>query len=381
LNPPSDFDRVFTLASGAPTPVFPAVPSNGRFPLPNGVFTRALPTTQRPPAVDAYNVTVQHQLRETLSLEVAYVGNHGTHVFAGDGPAFDINQATLKGYPGVPRNQRRPFFNKFGWTQGIDYFCNCATNRYDSLQTRLTKRFSNGYSVQGNYTFQRVRNHDGQYFEADLPEHAGLYDSNLNYGPPADWDRKHNFSTSLVAELPFGRGRKYGGDTSPAVDAIVGGWQFNTNVIIQSGLPFNVGYRDAGADRDTGPNRPNLIGNPDGPKNRDQWFNSAPIGSSGSAFGRPAPGTFGNLPRGALRGPGYWRADASLFKKFRILSEQELEVRFEAVNILNHVNHGNPDSEVGVPGNDNTNAGRINSTAYFNADPQRNFQFAVKYRF
>jgi hypothetical protein len=102
----------------------------------------------------------------------------------------------------VPRNQRRPFYNKFGWTQGIDYFCNCATNRYDSLQTRVTKRFSNGYSVQGNYTFQRVRTHDGQYFETDLPEHQGLYDSDLNYGPP-DWDRKHNFSTSLVAELPF----------------------------------------------------------------------------------------------------------------------------------------------------------------------------------
>ena len=51
------------------------------------------------------------------------------------------------------------------------------------------------------------------------------------------------------------------------------------------------------------------------------------------------------------------------------------------VNFLNHVNLGNPDSEVGVPGNPNTNAGRINSTAYFNADPLRQFQFGLKYRF
>jgi hypothetical protein len=167
---------------------------------------------------------------------------------------------------------------------------------------------------------------------------------------------------------------------SPAADAILGGWQFNTNVIIQSGLPFNVSYKDAGADRDTGPNRPDLIGDPEGPKTRDQWFNTTPIGSQGSAFGRPAPGTFGNLSRNHLRGPGYWRADASLFKHFAF-GERSVELRLEAVNVLNHVNLGNPDSEVGVPGNPNSNAGRINSTAYFNADPQRQVQFGIKFKF
>src|SRR4029079_10035179 len=380
LRAPSNFDRVFTLATGPSSPVFPTVPQSAPLPLPNGVFSRALPTTQRPPAVDAYNVTVQRQLTSTLALEVGYVGNHGSHVFAGDGPALDINQATIQGYPNVPRDQRRPFYNKFGWTQGIDYFCNCATNRYDSLQTRLTKRFSQGYSAQANYTLQRVRTHDGQYFETDLPEHQGLYDSSLNYGPP-DWDRVHNFSTSIVAELPFGRGRRYGADLSPIADAFAGGWQFNSNVIIQSVLPFNVSYRDNGADRDTGPNRPDLIGNPDGPQTREEWFNAAPIGASGSAFGRPANGTFGNLPRNALRGPGYWRADASLFKHFVVHQGSDIEIRLEMVNFLNHVNLGNPDSEVGVPGNLNTNAGRINSTAFSNADPQRQFQFGLKYRF
>jgi hypothetical protein len=380
LRAPSNFDRVFTLASGPPPPTFPDVPSNGRFPLPDGVFTRALPEKQRPPAVDAYNVTVQRQLSPTLAVEIAYVGNRGSDVFAGDGPAFDINQATIQGYPSVPRNQRRPFYNRFGWTQGIDYFCNCATNRYDSLQARVTKRFSGGYSVQSNYTLQRVRTHDGQYFEANLPEHQGLFDSDLNYGPP-DWDRVHNFSTSLVAELPFGRGRRFASDLADVAEAIVGGWQFNTNVIIQSGLPFNVGYRDAGADRDTGPNRPDLVGDPEGPQTRDQWFNVTPIGSSGSAFGRPAPGTFGNLQRNALRGPGYWRADASLFKHFAFTTGQSLEVRIEVVNLLNHVNLANPDSEIGVPGNNNPNAGRINSTAYGNADPQRQVQFGIKFKF
>ncbi|MGH9314475.1 MAG: TonB-dependent receptor domain-containing protein [Vicinamibacterales bacterium] len=381
LRAPSNFDRVFTLASGPTPAVFPAVPSDGTFPLPDGVFTRALPEQQRPPQVDAYNFVVQRQLSDTMSIEVGYVGNRGQRVFAGDGPAFDINQATIQGFlQGVPRNSRRPFFNKFGWTQGIDFFCNCATNRYDSLQAKFNKRFSDGYSVKVNYTLQRARQHDGGYFEANLPEHRGLFDSDLNYGPPG-WDRIHNFVLSLVAEIPVGRGKRYLTDVSPGVDAVVGGWQFNTNTIIQSGLPFDVNYAGAGADRDTGPNRPNVIGDTSGPETKEQWFNTTPIGSSGSAFERPARGTFGNMERNSLRGPGYWRTDASLFKHFDLGAARRVELRIEAVNLFNTVNLGNPDSEVGIPGETRSNAGRINSTAYFNADPMRNFQFAVKFSF
>ena len=381
LNAPSSFDRVFTLGDGPSPPVFPTVPASGRFPLPNGVSARALPEKQRPPTVDAFNVTVQRQLTESTSVEAGYVGNRGRDVFAGDGPEVGINEPTLNGYlQGVSRDERRPFFNKFGWTQGIGYFCNCATNSYDSMQLKLTKRFSQGYSANVNYTLQRVRQHGGSYFETDLPEHRGLYDSDLEYGPP-DWDRVHGFVLSLVAEVPVGRGRRYMTDLSPGMDAILGGWQLNTNTTIQSGLPFNVSYRDAGQDRDTGPNRPDLIGDLDGPKTRDQWFNAVAIGSPGSAFARPARGTFGNLPRNALRGPGYWRTDASLFKHVPLGAGRGLELRIEVVNLFNHVNLGNPDSEVGVPGNANPNAGRITSTAYGNADPQRNLQFAAKFRF
>ena len=383
INAPENFDRVFTLAQGPPAPVFPAVPSNGRFALPNGVFARALPEQQRPPTVDAFNVIVQRQLSNNMSFEAGYVGNRGRDVFAGDGPAFNINQAILDGYPTVPLNLRRPFFaggvpndlglgGAFGWTQGIDYFCNCANNAYDSMQLKFNKRFSNGYSVKVNYTLQRQVQESGDYF---------IYDVEMNKGP-ADWDRTHNFVLSLVAELPFGRGRRYLTDASPLTDAFVGGWQFNTNTIIQSGLPFSVNYRDAGADRDTGGNnRPNLVGDPEGPQTRDEWFNATPIGASGSAFSRPARGTFGDMERNSLRGPGYWRVDASVFKHVQLGGTNVLEFRIEVVNLFNHVNLGNPDSEVGVPGTPNTDAGRISSTAYGNADPQRNMQFALRFMF
>ncbi|MGH9937461.1 MAG: TonB-dependent receptor domain-containing protein, partial [Blastocatellia bacterium] len=149
LNAPANFDRVFTLAQGPPafTAFFgldntpknggkpnAALPSNGRFFLPDGVFARAIPGKQRLPSVDAYNVSAQYQLTNTIAVEAAYVGNKGTHVFAGDGPQFDVNQPTLAGFGTVPRDQRRPLFNKFGWTQSIDFFCNCADDRYDSAQ-------------------------------------------------------------------------------------------------------------------------------------------------------------------------------------------------------------------------------------------------------
>jgi hypothetical protein len=61
----------------------------------------------------------------------------------------------------------------------------------------------------------------------------------------------------------------------------------NTNVIIQSGIPFDVNYAGAGADRDVGPNRPNVIGDTDGPKTQDEWFNATPIGTSSGL--PPAP--------------------------------------------------------------------------------------------
>ncbi len=360
LSGPNSFDAVFNLSQPAPPPVFVTVPSDGRFVLPDGVGARVLPDKQRPPAVDAYNITVQRELGRLMSVEVGYVGNRGARVFVGDGPDVNANQPTLAGFPALSQSARKPYFARYGWNQGISVYCNCGTNRYDSLQTKVTKRFANRWSLFSQYTLQRERQHGGdQYF----------YRPDLEYGP-ADWDRKHNFSISTLYELPFASG-----------NPVLGGWQINQNTIIQSGLPFNVNYRDAGADRDTGPNRPDLIGNPDGPHTQSQWFNAAPIGATGSAFSRPAVGTFGNLPRNALRGPKYWRTDASLFKKFRLRTNQEIELRAEAVNIFNHVNLGNPDSEIGVPGNNNLNAGRITSTAYFGADPQRNFQFAVKFVF
>ncbi len=382
LNPPNNFDSVFDLATGPPPPVFPDVPANGRLALPNGVFARLLPDEQNLSHVDAYNVTLQRELSPRLSAEVAYVGNRGEGFF-GDNPATNVNQASLVGFGTLDQNQRKPFYagnvqtadglsGAYGWTQGIDYFSNTGKSRYNAFQAKLTQRFSHGYSLLAHYTYQKANNNGGDYF---------FIDPNVNYGP-ADFIRTHVFVLAGTAQLPYGKGHRWGNDAGGFAQAVLGGWQFNTNITIQSGLPFNVSYRDRGADGDTGPDRPDLIGDPQtgsGDGITSPYFNVTPIGTSGSAFGRPATGTFGNLPRNELRGPGWWNVDASLFKRFDIGSRTSLELRVEAQNVLNHINLNTPDGNIGVPGNNNTNAGMITSMAP-NALP-RFLQFGLRLQF
>ena len=346
-----------------------ALPSNGRFFLPDGVFARAIPDKQRLPSVDAYNVTAQYQLTNTIAVEAAYVGNKGTHVFAGDGPQFDVNQPTIQGFGAIPRDQRRPLFNKFRWTQQIDFFCNCADDRYDSAQFKLTKRFSNGYAILAHYTLQRSLQDAQDYF---------IHDQALNRGV-ADWNRTHNFIFSQIWELPVGKGKRYLGGVSRQLDWLVGGWQINSNTTIQSGLPYNFCY-DSGENIDTGPCRPNINGDPKPKLSGGRYTYDTSI------FSNPGKGRFGDQERNALRGPGYWRADASMFKKFRFTETKELEFRVESVNVFNHVNLGNPVSSIGSFDssgklNLNPTLGLIFTTAYFGADPMRNLQFALKLKF
>ena len=286
---------------------------------------------------DSWNVTVQRQLSTETSVELGYVGNHGSHYMADDNPDEDMNQPSIVGFPGVPRDERRPFFPLFGWTQGFRADLNDATNDYNSLQAKFTKNMSNGWSMLAHYTFAKAKNHGNDYF---------WIDRNLNWGTP-DWHREHQFVLAGTYELPFARD-----------NVLLGGWQLNANVFIASGQPFNVEYRDAGQDRDTGPNRPDLVGDPEmgsGDGRTAPYFNVTPIGTAGSAFAHPAVGTFGNLERNAYTGPGWWNVDASLFKRFAF-GRRALELRFEVQNVFNHANLGNPDGGIGAAGTDNPNA-------------------------
>ena len=173
LSPANNFDTVFTLAQG-PTPFNPADALAGRpkgpngFPiLPDGVTPFIISKDMRLPTVDAWNFTIQRQLSGSFSLEAAYVGNKGTHVFAGTGGDYDPNQATLVGYGTLSTNQRKPYFQQFGWSQSLRYFASNASNNYNSLQVKLEKRFSHGIQLLSHYTWSRNMDFSGTYYPVD----------------------------------------------------------------------------------------------------------------------------------------------------------------------------------------------------------------------
>jgi hypothetical protein len=119
--------------------------------LPNGITPWVFPRKMLLPTVDAWNATVQRQITPTLSVEVGYVGNKGTHVQTGENNWLDINAATTVGYcnsanPASPTtgclsyNQRQPYFDKYGWTQLLRCVCDPGDNHYNSLQVKAEQR-------------------------------------------------------------------------------------------------------------------------------------------------------------------------------------------------------------------------------------------------
>ncbi len=343
LNPASIFDSVFDLASGPPTPPFPAPGQNGRFQAPDGVTFFVRPEKMRLPTLDAWNVTYQQEFANNIALEVAYVGNKGTHVFAGDGPDYNFNVPIIDSNPAgrgqfTPTNSRRPFFNgpiqgfggPFGLSQGFRYFGNDASNNYHAFQAKAEKRFSRGYSLLAHYTVGQARNYQNSYFP---------WNAQIEYGPSSH-DRTHVFVVNSLIELPFGQGKRYGTDMSRVADAFVGGWQVNFTTNWSSGLPFDATHADCGALRDTGPCRPNQVGEANTGGGRSGWFT---VGSGpGTPWEIPAPGTFGNQEENSLRGPGFASTDLSIFKNFSLGEDMRLQFRAEIFNLFNHVNLARP---------------------------------------
>jgi len=376
-SPANNFDTVFTLAQG-PTPFSPADALAGQpkgrngFPLlPNGVTPFIISKDMRLPTVDAWNFTIQRQLSGSFSLEAAYVGNKGTHVFAGTGCDYDPNQATLVGYGTLSTNQRKPYFQQFGWSQSLRYFASNASNNYNSLQVKLEKRFAHGIQLLSHYTWSRNMDYSGTYYPVD---------ATYAYGP-ADNNREHAFMLSTLWEVPYGHGRKYGSNIAKPLDYIIGGWQVNGVWNWASGLPLTPSYQSCNSDRDSGWCRPDVIGNwQANDPSQFGWFNttSAPLGSNGAvdgAWARPQKGVQGNVGRNAVWGPHFGQLDMSFFKTFAVTERFRVQFRAESFNFTNHTNLGQPNTCVDCPGV----AGRI-FAAIGNYVP-RQWQMAARFEF
>ncbi len=366
LNPAQSYLPVFTLAQGPPaldpSTILASQPKgpNGNPILPNGINPNVLPltsnNTMRLPVVDAWNFTIERQINPTTVFSIAYVGNHGYHLTPG-GTNYNVNAPTIVGFGTLSTNQRRPFFQKFGWTQSIKYFSDDGATKYHSLQLRGEKRFSGGLTFQGNFTWASSFDYANDYF---------YWNHDIDYGRYGGV-RRFVFNLTNVYELPFGKGKHFLNTTSRAANLLVGGWQLSGIWLWESGIPFTPSYLDCGRDEDTGPCRPNLVGDPSvSNPTRQQWYaiatpglvagcgtvTTSELATNGCTKGpwsRPQAGTFGNATRDGFFGPRFFQADASLNKNFVLTEKIGAQFRAELINAFNKVNWGQPNGSVDSP--------------------------------
>jgi len=394
LNPANPWLPVFTLSQGPPSlnpnTILASAPKGptGNPILPNGISPNVLPLTEnntiRLPTVDAWNFSVERQFGASTVLSVAYVGNHGYYVTAG-GTNYNLNQPSIVGFGTLSTNQRRLFFPRYGWTQTIKYFADDSTAKFNSLQVRGEKRFASGLMFQGNFTWASAFDYANDYF---------FWNHDIDYGRE-NGVRRFVFNFTQVYELPFGKDHHFLSGASRLTDALVGGWQLSGVWLYESGIPFTPSYVDSGKDVDTGPTRPNLIGNPNiANPTRDQWFAIATPGTSGTGciatsaatselnangctrgpWSRPAAGTFGNATRNGFFGPRMFNADLSLNKNFHITEKVGAQFRAELFNAFNHVNLGQPNGQVDSP-----TAAKI--TALASLAQMRRWQYGLRFTF
>lgn len=392
---------VFTLASGPPLYTFPAIPSSGVFPLtgPDGtVQPKIRPPFQRLPTVDAWNLSIQRQLSNSMTATVAYVGSKGTHIFAGTGNSYDPNQPSIVGFAqGVPQDQRRPFYNHFSYpgyidpttgttlmccSIGLNYSGNDASNNYNSLQVSFNKRFTQGLQFQANYTWSKALNYDSNYY-IDSPQVA--------YGPD-DMNRKHVFIFNAVYQLPFGKGKSFAANAGRALDTVIGGWELSTTTNWSSGLPWTPSTSVCGNEEDVGVCRPDRGTGafPVGPGSLDvvnHWvtfFTPQPLGG---AWVDPGFGRLGSAGRNIMYGPRSFTSDLSLMKNFKVTERLNAQFRMDAFNVFNHpvlgfnANQGNTCIDCSA----SSNAGKITDIEA-DASPgsttgMRQIEFAVRFQF
>jgi hypothetical protein len=383
FNPPYLVDNLLqtgvsgaaAVASAAPFRLVDGYPSGLLDPnsLSPTVGRRGQDPNQRTPYIQQYNIGVQYELMRDVVLDVAYVGNKGTKLNG----FRNLNQrAVITNADGSQSAGARPY-PAFGDIQWME---NRVDSRYNSLQLRLEKRFSDGFTGTVSYTFGEAL--------SGAPDHistsgggAGI-DTGVFREPqdgnnlraewgPTEFDIRHRFVASYIWELPFGRGRAFGNQWSPAVDFILGGWQVTGIHVLQSGLALTAtlggsSVLNLGGERRA---RPNLVGDPElseSERTLNRWFNTDAF----AAFS-PAPQAFGNAGVGIMRGPGLANFDFMFAKNFSVNDRRSVQFRAELFNAFNHPNFGPPNIA-----RDSSGFGQILSAA-----SGRIIQFGAKFYF
>jgi hypothetical protein len=334
--------RVATFQTGFPAPINPAIPANGILPV-SGLGTLAnsdynvINTNFKNPYTESYNLAIQRALPAHLTLDVAFVGNHGVHSVA----TYNLNAAPVPG----GGNASQPQFASFNRTGASTLYFAGYSNIYDALQVKLNRRFSAGLTLTTSYTWGR-----GMGFQGGDDGGLMFYVNPRRSYARNDFDRTQTFVQSYVYDLPFGKGKRW--MSNGMLANIVGGWRITGITTLMTGTPFNITGGSALNTPGSGQTASQVgpyeilhginIGNP--------WFTP-------TAFKvETGNGVFGNLGRNPITGPSFFNLDASIVKVITAKERYTLELRGEAFGATNTAQFNNPNS----------------NAANFNADPSKN---------
>ena len=360
-------------------PGLPPAPSCGpNVPAPCTIYApQGVQANASTPTVQEWNLTLERELSRNTVLRVAYVGSHGYHSLlsidpntipaetcsSADGCASGGVGATKgrvpQGAEYIPFGTRpNPYLSSgfFWYTEG--------NSSYNALEMEVNHRLSQGLEFRANYTWSKNLDMNSALTGAQASNQAQMVldrnDLKMDWGPSA-LNVTSAASISGSYELPFGPGKRGLGGAASWENKLLGGWQINGIASLLAGFSLTplVGSNRSGDGDTRNPDRPSVNRDFSGPvllRKPSQWFNP-------DAYILPVPGTYGNVGRGTLTGPGLAELDLSLLKNLAVSDRARLQLRAEFFNLPNHPNFGPPNSTVFSGGAVSPSAGLITTTA------------------
>jgi len=350
-----------------------------------GIRIRIFDQNFKPVQSQQWNLTVQHQFTNTLTLQVGYVGQHGVHLlnFEDVAQREGLNADGTLALPGqVIMSQNAGTYLGGGGGPCVT-LATCgaagslfqadqngalaganlsnATQKYDALQAVLLKRMGNGLEGQVSYTYSKCLSNSPGYFgtgwgstqaqsSGGQPGWQNIFDPQASWGP-CYFDQTHILTSYVTYQLPVGRGKQFGKDLNPVVNAIVGNWEVGGIITLHTGNALTLnnfgGWGVGGNTSNTNGVEPQtLSGVPDcnGPIKVLNQYVPANAATNTPAYIQyfdptnvsvPAPSTFGTCGIGNIRGPGYANVDFTIHKDFPITEGKKLQFRMDTLNLFN----------------------------------------------
>jgi hypothetical protein len=336
------------------------------------------------PAVESYTFSIEQYLSPSTTLKAAYIGSHGYHEIASidanvPNPTICPASPCPSSYPaGLYYNSSTAALANPALTNSTHWYSE-GVSSYNALEVDVNHHFSRGVQFRGVYTYAKALD-NGDSLNTSVATNSPAFASNpldlaADYGR-GSFDIRNSAVINATYDLPFGKGSAIQGG-NPWVNRLAGGWQASAIETLQSGLPFTpqLSYNPANDGDSRNPVRPSWNPNFHGTViegGANQYFNPA-------AFIQPLAGTYGNVGRNILQGPGLGTTDFSLAKKFALSERVHVQFRAEFFNIFNRANLNTPNPVVytAATGGPSPTAGVITSTA----TTSRQIQFGAKLSF